>query len=116
MHDRHFIWMPVQPAALVTDGTREEYGTSISSGNTGDVIRFARPSFAPRYFKLDSGLEKSCYRYDNVAGLISFLKILNTETYQDLLSQAAIASGAFTLDKIIENNKALYRYLSDQSL
>ena len=112
MNDSHFIWMPLHSVVIVTDGTREEYGTSISSGNTGDVIRFARPSFAPRHFKLESGLETSCCRYDNVAGLISLLKGLNTETYKELLTQAVIASGGYTIDKIIEKNKALYQYLS----
>jgi len=109
MDESHFVWMPLNQFAAVTDGTKEEYGTSISTGNTGDVIRHAKPFFAPSYLNIDPALEKSCCRYSNIHEIIDKLKSLNSSEYTHLQNEATSASLNYTKDKIIERNKALFK-------
>jgi hypothetical protein len=108
MNDTHFIWMPLQPAAIVTDGTIEQYGTSISSGNTGDVIRYVRPFFAPAHFNIDSALQKSRCTYSSVTGIINVLKNLDSAEYDRLQNAAFNASMNYTKEKIIAKNPELF--------
>ncbi|MCW3116778.1 MAG: hypothetical protein JWM28_860 [Chitinophagaceae bacterium] len=108
MNESHFIWMPLQPSAIVTDGTTEIYGTSISSGNIGDAIRYARPFFAPQHFILDNALQKNCCRYENITDIINLLVRLDEKTYQALLVEAVSASMNYTKEKIIEKNASLF--------
>ncbi|MES1219864.1 MAG: hypothetical protein ABUT20_30465 [Bacteroidota bacterium] len=108
MNESHFIWMPLQSTAIVTDGTVEKYGASITSGNIGDAIRYGRPFFAPRYFKFDESLQKSCLKYENIEDILTFLEKLDSRTYESYLSEAVQASMNYTKDKIIERNNSLF--------
>jgi len=108
MNDCHFIWIPLQPTAVVTDGTIEEYGTSICSGNMGDIIRYARPFLAPSFLQMDPALAESCLRYKTIDDIIARLESLSSEIYDQLQDQALKASLNYTREKIINNNPALF--------
>jgi hypothetical protein len=108
MKETHFIWMPLNQFAVVTDGVKEEYGKTISTGNTGDIIRHVRPFFAPSFFAIDTALQKSGYPYSDISGIISKLKTLTTAEYERLQREAYTASIYYTKDKIIERNKSLF--------
>jgi len=108
MIDSHFIWTPLQPTAIVTDGTLEEYGTSICSGNMGDIIRYARPFFAPSSLPMDPALAESCLRYKTIDDIIVRLENLSSEIYDRLQDRTLKASLNYTREKIINNNSALF--------
>jgi len=109
MSETHFIWMPLQPSAIVTDGTKEQYGISISSGNIGDVIRYAIPFFAPTHFNTDSALQASCYYYNEITGIVNTLRSLDSTEYERLQHEALNASMNYTKDSIIERNQFLFQ-------
>jgi hypothetical protein len=109
MKEAHFIWMPLNQHAAVTDGVKEEYGISISTGNTGDVIRYAKPFFAPSYLPIDIALEKGCCRYTNTTEIINKLQQLNSLEYKRLQNEALGASLHYTKEKIMERNKSLFK-------
>ena len=109
IQDCHFIWIPLQPTAVVTDGTIEEYGTSICSGNMGDIIRHARPFLSPSFLPMDPALAESCLRYYGVDEIISRLENLTPEAYERLQDQALTSSLNYTRQKIIDRNPALFR-------
>ena len=106
--ETHFIWMPLNRFAAVTDGVKEEYGKTISTGNTGDIIRHAKPFFAPSFFAIDTALQKSGYQYSGITEIISKLKTLTTAEYERLQKEALNASLNYTKDKIIKRNKSLF--------
>lgn len=108
MEDVHFVWMPLNRYAAVTDGILEEYGTTISTGNTGDVIRHAKPFFAPSYLNVDKVLEKSCCRYTNITEVVKTLQKINSTEYKRLQNEALNASLYYTREKIIERNKSFF--------
>ncbi|MEJ0106262.1 MAG: hypothetical protein WDO19_28555 [Bacteroidota bacterium] len=109
MSETHFIWMPLQSSAIVTDGTTEQYGISISSGNIGDVIRYVIPFFAPAHFKSDSALQKSRYQYNEITDIINTLKNLGSIEYERLQDEAFKASLNYTKDSIIARNQSLFQ-------
>ena len=108
MHGCHFIWIPLQPKAVVTDGTVEVYGTSICSGNMGDIIRYARPFLAPSSLPMDRALAESCLRYQTIDAIVSRLEVLSSGDYDRFQDQAYKASLNYTREKIINNNPALF--------
>lgn len=109
MTESHFVWVPVQQFAVVTDGVTEEYGVSINTGNIGDIIRHARPFFAPAYFNFDNALFKSRIAYTNVIEIANYIQQLNSALYTELQENALRASGYYTKEKIIERNKELFQ-------
>jgi len=108
MNDCHFIWIPLQPTAVVTDGTIEEYGTSICSGNMGDIIRYARPFLAPSFLQMDPALAESCLRYKTTDDIMARLESLSSEIYDRLQDLALKASLYYTSERIIANNLPLF--------
>jgi hypothetical protein len=108
MKEAHFIWMPLNKFAVVTDGVKEEYGKTISTGNTGDVIRHVKPFFAPSYFTIDPALKKSCCQYSDINEIIGKLKTIDSAEYKRLQEDALNASLNYTKDKIVERNKDLF--------
>lgn len=107
--DAHFIWMPLNQYAAVTDGTKEQYGTSISTGNIGDSIRHAKPFFAPSYLNIDSALQQSCFRYMDIEEIHNILQKLDSTEYKRMQNEAINASLYYTKEKIIERNKSLFK-------
>jgi len=108
MKETHFIWIPVRQFAIVTDGAREEYGVTITSGNIGDVIRHCRPFFSPHYFKIDKTLESGCLRYANTKDILNALRELNSTSYSQLQDGAYYASMNYTKEKIVSRNNELF--------
>jgi len=104
----HFIWMPLQPTTIISDGVEEIYGTTICSGNTADVIRHARPSFAPSFLQHDNPLVSSCIGYAAVSDIINVLQQLSPATYHQLQEKALAASRCYTIEKLTDRNRSLF--------
>jgi hypothetical protein len=113
--ESHFIWIPVQQYATVTDGTTEQYGVSITTGNIYDVIRHCRPFFAPAYFTIEKPLETGCLRYNNTDEIISTLRGLDDNMYSQYQQNAFHASMYYTKEKIISRNRKLFQKESGSS-
>jgi hypothetical protein len=109
MGETHFIWMPLQSSAIVTDGATEQYGISISSGNIGDTIRYAIPFFAPAHFNTDSALEKSRCSYNEIIDIVKTLRNLTGSEYERLQQEAFNGSMNYTKDSIIARNQSIFQ-------
>lgn len=96
----HFIWMPLQSFITINDGIEEQYGTTISSGNIGDIIKHAKPFFAPEDLMLDETVEKSCTRYKSINDILAVLQNLTIDSYAGLQQTAHQSSLNYTKEKI----------------
>lgn len=107
INDSHLIWSPLQPSISVHDGISEEYGRTISSGNIGDIIRHARPFFAPHFLNTDHALRSSGLFYNKIDDLLHFLRQITPDKYNQLLALALHASMSYTKEKVLEGNQWL---------
>ena len=109
MSDSHFVWMPLNQTSVLLDGIQEMYGVSTCSGNIGDVIRYAKPFFAPASLNIDKALGNGVVRYNSINEIIDFLHNLTTEAYNSLQEKSFTASQYYTIERIVERNKDLFR-------
>lgn len=108
IRESHFIWIPLQSFSTISDGVEEQYGVTTCSGNIADIIRYARPFFAPAQLLLESPLEKSCSRYKTIDDIVNVLEQLTTDSYNNMQELAQQASLHYTKDNIINANAELF--------
>ncbi len=104
----HFIWTPVQPVTVIHDGIAEQYGVTTVSGNMADIIRHARPYFAPHFLKTEEALRSSGIFYQKIDDLLHFLRQLTPEKYQQWLGQAHRASMNYSRERVLTANPWLF--------
>jgi hypothetical protein len=108
MRQSHFIWTPLQFASSISDGVKEQYGISTCSGNIADIIRYAKPFFAPGQLPLENYLEKCSSGYTTITDIIHVLEQLTPGKYNSMQELAYQASLHYTKDKIISRNAGLF--------
>ncbi|RYY60105.1 MAG: hypothetical protein EOO05_11090 [Chitinophagaceae bacterium] len=109
----HFIWMPSMRDAVIQDDVLESYGVSISSGNNGDIIRFAKPFIAPVFLRFDDGFEPSCFRYEKTSAIAGMISNLTPASYQLKAALAEKLSMTYRLDDLLPSFRSLLA-LADQ--
>jgi hypothetical protein len=102
MQEAHFILAPCVIHTVISDEVAEVYGESLSSGNIGDIIRFARPAIIPAALKTGEEISQVACRYTSVNDIAEQLKLLRDDPDKYLILQEAAlkGSGEFTLEKI----------------
>lgn len=66
MQETHLIFSPVRIHTSISDDVDEQYGITKSSGNMGDMIRFARPAIIPQGLRLPPEFSASVIRYQDI--------------------------------------------------
>lgn len=89
MQGTHLIFSPVQIDTVMGDGVPEQYGTTKSSGNTGDMIRFARPAIIPQALRLPPEFSASVIRYQSVKEIADQLELIRDDPSKYLLLREA---------------------------
>lgn len=110
MQEAHFIFAPCVIRTVISDDVEEVYGESLSSGNIGDIIRFARPAILPAALKTGNDISQVVFRYHTVKDIAEQLILLrdDPDKYLILQEQALKGSGEFTLDKIRAQHPDLF--------
>lgn len=108
IRESHFIWIPLQSFSIISDGVEEQYGVSTSSGNIADIIRHAKPFFAPAQLLLESRLEKSCIRYRTVDDIVNVLEQLTPASYAVMQEISQQSSLYYTKKNVINANAELF--------
>ena len=110
MQEAHFIFSPTQVSTEMGDGVQEQYGLSKSSGNIGDMIRFARPSIMPKELALDTVWSRSVFSYTDIKEIPDLLLEIrdNPSKYIEMQEQALEASRLFTLNGIRAQHPDLF--------
>ncbi|HKH62020.1 MAG TPA: hypothetical protein VKA49_14360 [Flavitalea sp.] len=110
LNDSHFIWIPSVVDAILSDGIRETYGLSISSGTLFDAIKHAKPFIVPQQLSIPAELESSCFRYELKEEIVPFLEafLIRPEKYSALAENAIQNSKYYTIESIRKNNPALF--------
>jgi hypothetical protein len=109
MQESHVVLLPTRIETIVSDGVKETYGVSISSGTIFDVIRHAKPFIVPAALHIPGNLQSSAFRYHDPAAIIAFLQRLFSQEdyYADLCRQAVFNAAAYTIEKIRQQHPAL---------
>ncbi|HVK47225.1 MAG TPA: hypothetical protein VM488_05275 [Pseudobacter sp.] len=102
MQAAHFVLAPSVISTVISDGVREEYGVSMSSGNISDIVRYARPAIIPAALVTGPEISHIAIRYQSVKEIPEQLKLLrdHPDKYLAIQQRALAGSGAFTLDAI----------------
>lgn len=110
LDEAHFIFIPSVINTIISDGVREVYGLSISSGNIFDVIKHAKPFLIPVQLAIPRDLETSCFRYSSAEDLVTFLQsfLEHPGRYVGWKEKALQNSRSFTIEKIRNNNPSLF--------
>ncbi len=110
MQEAHFILAPCVIHTVIADEIAEVYGESLSSGNIGDIIRFARPAIIPVALKTGKEISQVACRYTSVNDIAEQLKLLRDDPDKYLIFQEAAlkGSGEFTLEKIRAQHPDLF--------
>ncbi|WP_127129700.1 hypothetical protein [Pseudoflavitalea rhizosphaerae] len=66
MQGSHFIFSPTVIDTVIFDDVQEQYGLTKSSGNVGDMIRFARPAIIPKHLRLSPEFSACVIRYEHI--------------------------------------------------
>ncbi|QEC44252.1 hypothetical protein [Pseudobacter ginsenosidimutans] len=66
MQESHFIFSPTVVETVIFDDVQEKYGITKSSGNVGDMIRFARPAIVPKDLRLSPEFSACVMRYEHI--------------------------------------------------
>lgn len=106
----HFVLIPSVVHTRICGDIPETYGVTKSSGNIFDVIKHAKPFFAPRTLCVPSSLESSCIKYDTAGDIISRLRsyLDMPATYAAIISEAEKNSSEFTMEKIRQRNPIIF--------
>lgn len=110
MREAHFILAPSVISTVISDGVREEYGVSMSSGNIADMVRFARPAIVPAALVTGPEISHIAFRYQSIKEIPEQLKLLrdHPEKYLALQQQALAGSEAFTPEAIRSQHPDLF--------
>ncbi|MGN6417147.1 MAG: hypothetical protein ACTHMC_06640 [Pseudobacter sp.] len=110
MREAHFILAPSVISTVISDGVREEYGVSMSSGNIADMVRYARPAIVPAALVTGPEISHIAFRYQSIKEIPEQLKLLrdHPEKYFALQQQALAGSEAFSPDAIRSQHSDLF--------
>ncbi|MBC7826239.1 MAG: hypothetical protein H7122_00730 [Chitinophagaceae bacterium] len=110
MDEAHFILIPSVIDTVISDGIRETYGLSISSGTIFDVIKHAKPFIIPEQLAIPDNLESSCFKYSAQKDIIPFLEsfLANPEKYSKWKRSALQNSQEYTIENIRKGNAGLF--------
>jgi len=110
MDDADIVLLPATVQTYILDGIYEEYGVTQSTGTLFDIVKHAKPFFAPRNLRVDPFLEKSCLRYDSVDEILEIIQALeeSPDVWQDLQRKAKIASTHYTIEAVRKRNPGLF--------
>ena len=110
LDDSHFIWIPSIVDTILSDGIKETYGLSISSGTLFDAIKHAKPCIVPRQLSIPGELESSCLRYERKEEIMRFLEgfLIRPEKYSTWAENAIQNSEYYTIESIRKNNPSLF--------
>lgn len=110
MNEAHLVFIPSVVDTIISDGTKERYGMSISSGNIFDVIKHAKPFIIPVTLKIPDRLASSAITYTVIGEIVAHLETLvqQPERYPQLLEQALHNSKEYTIPKVRERNATLF--------
>ena len=110
MDDADIVLLPATVQTYILDGIYEEYGVTQSTGTLFDIVKHAKPFFAPRNLRVDPFLEKSCLRYDSVDEILEIIQALeeSPDVWQDLQQKAKIASTHYTIEAVRKRNPGLF--------
>lgn len=102
MQETHFIFSPTRIRTTMSDDVTEQYGLTKSSGNIGDMIRFAKPAFMPEALVLAPAFSHSVIKYADIKEIPELLLQIRDqpEKYIAMQERALEASLQFTLEKI----------------
>ncbi|RYY55587.1 MAG: hypothetical protein EOO09_09940 [Chitinophagaceae bacterium] len=109
--DSHFLWTPLQPGLVLEYGITEEYGRSISSGNTGDMIRMGCPVILPSGLPMDEAHPAGSIRYATVEDLAAQLASLNSILYNNMADAASAAAADYSVTNVVNANLPLFSTL-----
>jgi hypothetical protein len=111
MHGAHFIFSPIVAEILVSDGVTEKFGSSKATGNTGDIVRFARPSILPRHLLLPNELIESATCYTHIKEIPDQLQQIrdNPSIYSALREAAYNCSMQFRIAAIHNRYPELFK-------
>ncbi len=110
MDTAHLVLLPSTINTMIMDGIPEIYGITMSSGNLFDVIKHAKPFIAPIELKVDSFLENSCLRYNNVEDIVEAIRSISEspDKYLRLKTEAISASMNYTIEGVRRRNIDLF--------
>jgi hypothetical protein len=110
MDAAHFVFIPSVIDTKICGDIPETYGITKSSGNIFDAIKHAKPFIVPAGLTISHRLETSCYKYNSVSGIASFLEtfIASPDEYNHWQQQALENSRNYTIEKIREKNASLF--------
>lgn len=89
MQATHLIFSPVQIDTVMSDDVREQYGITKSSGNTGDMIRFARPAIIPQALRLSPEFSACVIRYRDIKEIADQLELIRDDPFKYILLREA---------------------------
>jgi len=110
LNKAHLVFISCVINTVIFDGIPEVYGLSKCSGNLFDVVRHAKPFIIPSQLQVDSFLNNSCIRYNNVEDIIRQLcELYNSPDKYGLLQNEALnASRNYTIEKVRARNPAFF--------
>jgi hypothetical protein len=110
MDAAHFIFIPSVINTRICGDIPEIYGITKSSGNIFDVIKHAKPFIVPAGLTIAADLQTSCFKYNNLNELISFLKsfIVSPSDYDNWQKLALENSVNYTIEKVRQRNATLF--------
>lgn len=113
----HFIWVPSVVKTTICGNIPETYGITKSSGNIFDIIKHARPFFAPESLVIPEVLQDSCKKYSELGELAEQINILrnNPAAYAKLAGAAREASAAFTVENLRMHHAPLFDRVPDRT-
>lgn len=111
MRQAHFVFAPCVIKTVISDDIEETYGVSLSSGNIGDIIRFARPAILPSTLNTGNDISHVVCSYTAVKEIAEQLLLLrdDPDKYYVYQQQALQGSRTFTLEKIRANHPDLFK-------
>jgi len=106
----HFIFIPSVVQTRICSNIPEIYGITKSSGNIFDVIKHAKPFIVPGALVIPSDLNDSCFTYESIPELVTFLKnlLLSPDQYIGWSDNAIKNSEKYTIEKIRNKNQSLF--------
>lgn len=110
MDAAHFVFIPSVINTHICGNIPEMYGITKSSGNIFDVIKHAKPFIVPEGLAVSAHLAGSCYKYNHVSDIITFLKkiVAALAEYDDWQQRALENSKHYTIEKVRERNTTLF--------
>jgi hypothetical protein len=110
MDEAHFVWIPSVVTTQICGSIPETYGITKSSGNIFDVIKHAKPFIVPANLTIPHNLQSSCFQYQGLDSLASFLGHLlqSPMEYDRWQLEALQNSRDYTIEGVRKRNPSLF--------